>query len=181
MLDKQQQNKRKNQIEMHRNRDTKRHQYPLRLSDATYQKLKQIAGDGTISDVINRGIKTEWIYYNSFEKFAKTMPHFDDVNAIEKWRLDAFKDSPELLNRYAKPAAILAYVKQLQLDVKSREKLSDNQATIAYLIRNIGNNINQLARRANQGGRVDKDALAQLTHAVIQLDETIRNNAKEMS
>lgn len=173
MLDEAQQRKRDEQIAKHRGTNLKQHQYPLRLTDEQYERLRVMAGGGSMSAVIERGLETEWQYHQSVAKLMKKMPTFHSLEELETWRVEQFSGSSELLARYAKPVAIAAYTQELATANEAKQTLIATQNTVAYLIRNIGDNINQLARHANSGGTVSREALARLTKSVIRLTDAV--------
>ncbi|WP_238595718.1 plasmid mobilization relaxosome protein MobC [Loigolactobacillus backii] len=181
MLDAEKQQKHDKQIKLHRNRNTKTHQYPIRLEEDQYRHLKIMSGDGAMSDVVNRGIETEWVYHMTVKNLMKGLPDFKKVDDVQRWRLKQLKRSPELLAKYVTPAAILVYTQELEKSCETKQVLIDNQETIAYLIRQIGNNINQLARCANAGGNVSRDELSKYTKAVIRLSKAIDASNKEVT
>ncbi len=173
MLNLDQKKKRQLQIEAHKLKRTERHQYPIRLTLEQYSRLKKMAGNSPMSDVVNRGIETEWTFYTSVQKLIKELPSFKIPSDIEKWRLERFKDSPELLSLYVKPTVIAAYSQELFLKRKLEMRRIDNLSTVNYAVKQIGNNINQLARKANSGVDVPKDELRLYTKEVIKLRNAI--------
>lgn len=178
MLNDTQQRKRDEQIAMHRGTNLKQHQYPLRLTDEQYERLRVMAGDGSMSAVIERGLAIEWHYQQTVRKLMKKMPTFHSLDELEAWRVKQFADSPELLARYAAPVAIAAHTQELAKANEAEQDLITIQNTVAYLIRNIGNNINQLAHHANQNGTVSREALARLTKSVIRLKDAVEETYK---
>lgn len=156
-----------------------RHSYLIRLDNERFLRLKKMAQNQPMSDVVNRGIDTEWIFYCQLKKLSDKIPNFRNIDEIQSWRMSSFHNSPELLAKYVLPATILKYMEELNTDRRAKQELIDNLETIQYLIKNIGGNINQLARHANSGNTVSKRELRDLTHAVIQLKNSIDENFKK--
>jgi len=173
MLNKDQKKKRQIQIEAHRLRRIKSHQYPIRLSLEQYSRLKKMSGNGPMSDVINRGIDVEWEFYTTVQKWTDKLPQFNSLEDLQNWRLEQFKNSPELLSKYVIPTTIASYAQEMELDRKAQLEMNRYLETINYSINQIGGNINQLARRANSGGEVSKSELRNYTKEVIQLRNVI--------
>lgn len=179
MLNEEKLRKRNDQIEHLRNSRTKQHAYMIRMSDQTYECLKKMAHGGPMSDVVNRGLEIEWKYFQTLEKLKKEQPQLNTVEDIERWRVEQFSTSPELLSAYATPTAILAYKDELSKSRESQNDLADKLDTIAYEIRAIGQNINQIARKANAGIDVPRDALKRMTSAVLEVKTLIEKVAEE--
>lgn len=156
-----------------------RHSYLIRLDSERFLKLKKMAQDQPMSDVVNRGIDTEWIFYCQMEKLSDKIPNFRNIDEIQDWRMNSFHDSPELLMKYVLPSTILRYMEELSSDRKSKQEMIDSLDTIQYFIKNIGNNINQLARQANSGETVPKRELRDLTRSIISLKNSINENFKK--
>ncbi|MCI1699187.1 hypothetical protein [Liquorilactobacillus nagelii] len=149
------------------------HKYLIKLSDEQYQRLKIIAKNKHMSDVVNRGINSEWIYYQSVQKTINELPKFKSLDDVQKWRVKQFNDSPELMAKYLTPAAILTYTQELKKLRISKQYVVDNQETIAYLIQQIANNINHLVCKNKEGTETLSDSLDKITNSVIKLSETI--------
>jgi hypothetical protein len=138
-----------------------------------------MAQNQPMSDVVNRGIDTEWIFYCQMKKLSNKIPSFRNIDEIQDWRMDSFHDSPELLAEYVLPTTIIKYMEELNSDRKVKQEMVDSLDTIQYLIKNIGNNINQLARHANSGDTVSKKELRDLTRSIIKLKNSIDENFKK--
>lgn len=149
------------------------HKYLIRLSDEQYQRLKIIAKNKHMSDVVNHGINSEWIYYQTVQKLMKDLPKFKSVNDLQKWKAKEFNNSPELMAKYLTPAAILTYTQELKKLRISKQYVVDNQETIACLIQQIANNINHLVCKNTEGTELPNDSLDKITNSVIKLSETI--------
>lgn len=174
MLNEDEQRKRNDQVEHLRNNRTKQHAYMIRMSDQTYECLKKMAHGGPMSDVVNRGLEIEWKYFQTLEKLKKEKPQLNTIEDIERWRVEQFSTSPELLSAYASPTAILAYKDELSKSREAQDDLADKLDTIAYEIRTIGQNINQIARQANAGVDVPRDALKRMTSAVLEVKNQVQ-------
>lgn len=181
MLSKEQQEIRNKNIKLHRNTDTKHHAYLLKFDDVKYQQLKTMAGDGTISNVINKGINDRWTYYLAIQSLISDTPTFKSSDEVERWRMDHLKGSPALIAKYVKAESIMEYTSELKKNRKIREDESDIQDTTAYLLKMIGNNINQIARKANSGVDVPREDLRRMTKAVLKLIDVIKDNRKEVT
>ena len=151
----------------------KRHQYLIRLDTSHFSKLRKMAEDQPMSNVVNRGIDTEWILFSEMKKIKVNPLNFKSVNDIQDWKVNSFKDSPELLTKYVLPSTILNYIVETSKTRQVNQNLVDNLETVQYAIRIIGTNINQLAKKANSGRNVSKEELKKLTRAVISLKSTI--------
>jgi len=174
MVNEEKHRKRSKQIDHFRNTRTKQHAYMIRMSDQTYKCLKEMARDGPMSEVVNRGLEIEWKYFQTLEKLKKEKPELNTVEDIERWRVEQFSTSPELLSEYATPTAILAYKDELGKSRQSQNDLADKLDTVAYEIRLIGQNINQIARKANAGVAVPRDSLKQMTLAVLTVKDEVQ-------
>lgn len=178
MLNEEDKKLRQKNIVLHKNKDTKHRAYLIKLSDEQYHRLKEMSGNKTMSSVINQGMKDQWIYYSSVKKLMNKLPKFETVDQIERWRLEHLKDSPAMVSKYVSAAAIMTYVSELQKARLAENSDIDNQETIAYLLKTISNNINQLARRSNSGVDVPKEELRNVTKAVIKLTQAIKDTRK---
>lgn len=132
-----------------------------------------MAEDQPMSNVVNRGIDTEWILFSEMKKIKVSPLNFKSIDDIQDWKMNSFKESPELLTRYILPSTILNYIEETSKSRQVNQNLVDNLETIQYAIRIIGTNINQLAKKANAGRDVSKEELKSLTRAVISLKSTI--------
>lgn len=161
------------------NNQHNRHSYLIRLDSERFLKLKKMAQNQPMSDVVNRGIDTEWIFYCQLKKLSDKIPNFRNIDEIQSWRMNGFHDSPELLAKYVLPTTILKYMEELNSDRRAKQEMIDSLDTIQYLIKSIGTNINQLARHANSGGTVSKRELRDLTRSIINLKNSFDENFKK--
>lgn len=179
MLNNDQLAKRKQQIKLHRQIPEKKHAYLLRIPQSDFDKLQVMTGDGMMSKVLLRGLKTEWNYYLTVQSLLKELPAFSSVKQFDEWRLKHLKNSPELLAKYVMPATIKTYASQLERSNKLKQFMLIQWNSIAYYLNRIGVNVNQLAHRANQGNQVDKNELKKLTQSIINLSQIIDKKTKE--
>lgn len=171
--------KRKQQINLHRRVPEKKHPYLLRIPQNDFEKLQAMAGDGSMSKVLLRGLKTEWNYHVAVQSLMKELPNFKTFKQLDKWRFDHLKNSPELLAKYVMPATIKTYLLQLEQHNKLKQFALIQWNPIVYYLNRIGVNLNQLAHQANQGSQVSSDELQTLIKAVMQLSQLIKEKFKD--
>ncbi|MEK1432492.1 MobC family plasmid mobilization relaxosome protein [Limosilactobacillus fermentum] len=179
MLNNDQLIKREQQIDSRRRVPEKKHSYLLRIPQSDFEKLQAITGEESMSKVLLRGLKTEWYYYLAVQSLMNKLPNFTSTQQLDQWRLEHFKNCPELLASYVMPATIKTYLTRLEQHDKLQHFALIQWNSIVYYLNRIGVNLNQLAHRANQGGQVDGDELQKLTQATMNLSQIINNKFKE--
>ena len=172
-------NNKKSLPESQRSLPEKRHAYLLRIPQHDFEKLQSMAGDEPMSNVLLRGLQNEWIYYHTIVNFMKKFPDFTSTKQMDMWLLDRLKGHPELIAKCVPAAIIKTYLIQLEHDDELKENVLIQWNSIMYYLNRIGNNLNQLTHKVNQGNLDDLAELRSLTKATLALSELIEQKFKE--
>lgn len=171
--------KHRDSTKSHQRSTENKHAYLLRIPQRDFEKLQVMAGDEPMSRVLLDGLQVEWIYYQTVLNLMKKLPDFDSTEQMDKWLFNRLKGYPELLAKCVPAATIKTYLVQLEQHNKLSKCALIQRNSITYYLNRIGNNLNQLTHKANQGFQVDLKELRLLTKATIELSELIEQEFKE--